>query len=331
MTDSRTQGMALCLFALLACAGSATAATGEYADVQDIPFAGSVSELASAPETHKLAIRSGGTLITVIDLNTLKKTTHQSNYQFTNMSLSPSGKTLFVADYGGENIGYGTPLHPSYVHRLNLDAGRKWIVEQGYIAGGVQATSDTKVLLKSNDQWVTFTNNLFTATKELKPLNTPSGSWGPAWYAGVYAGNFRYVPRTGRLLHGNNGSSSQEIQAFKLVNNKFVLAEGSGTYGTAQGFGGTTVLSNDGRTFYYGRLAVDSNDVTFNKAVFPELIYAATGTVAFGDGAVYDATTTAVVGDLGFSTTVYGLNPKGEDFWAFDPAGHQLRHFVPKE
>jgi len=325
----RMQDAVLCLFATLSGVGSATAATGNYADVLDIPFTGSVSELAYSPAMNKLAIRSGGTLVTVIDLNTLSKTAHQSKYQFTNMSLSPSGKTLFVADYGGENIGYGTPLNPSYVHRLNLDTG-KWVAEMGYIAGDVQAVSDLKVLLKSNDQWVTFTNNTFTATGELKAVNDPSGYWGPAWYAGVYSGNFRYVPGTGRLIHGNNGLSSQEIQAFKVVNNNFVRAEGSGTYGSAQGFGGTTTLSNDGHTFYYGRLAVDSNDVTFPKAVFPELIYAASGTVAFGNGALYDAATTIVIRHLGFSTTVYGLNPEGEDFWAFDPAAHLLRHFVPQ-
>lgn len=325
-----TLRQALCgLVATLSCVAPALAAPGDYINDQNIAFSSSASEIVYAPKSRKLVVRSGGTLVTVIDLDTMRKTAHQSTYQFTNMSLSPSGRSLFVADYGGENIGYGTPLHQSYVHRLNLDKGR-WIVQKAYIAGGVQAVSDLKLLLKSKDQWVTFTNNVLTTEGELKPVNEPAGYWGPAAYAGVYSGDFRFVPATGRLIHGNSGSSSQEIKAFRVVDDNFVGAESSGTYGSAQGFGGSTVLSNDGRTFYYGRLAVDANDVTFRKAVFPEVIHAATGTIAFGDGALYDATTTTMVRHLGFSTKVYGLNPAGEDFWAFDPAALLLRHFVPR-
>jgi len=73
------------------------------------------------------------------------------------MSLSPSGRYLFVADDGGENIGSGTPYDQSYVHRLDLATGT-WEIKKVYIAGRIEAMSDTTFVLKSQDQWVSFYN-----------------------------------------------------------------------------------------------------------------------------------------------------------------------------
>ena len=130
-------------------------------------------------------------------------------------------------------------------------------------------------------------------------------------------------------MHGNSGTSSQEIQAFNIVNNDFNKMEGSGTYGSARGYGPNVTLATDGSAFYYGRLQVDPLDVTHNLRVFPEAIYAATGDVAFGNGKFYDAHTGELLGSLGFNTTVYGLNPVYKDFWAYDQSQNKLRHFSP--
>src|SRR5262252_4436426 len=151
-----------------------------------------------------------------VDIASRQPTTRLANSLFTDVSLSPSGRFVFAADYGGENIGYGTPAEASYVHRLDL-TNMTWDVRTAYIAGNVQAVSDTQLILKSIDQWVTFTNNAWGTGNALVPLNTPSPGWGPGYYASVYSGNFRYDVRTGRLLHGNSGLSSQEIQAFGIV------------------------------------------------------------------------------------------------------------------
>lgn len=299
-----------------------------YVDVQDVPIAIGVSELAYAPAYHRLVLRDGGSTVEAIDLDTLATTRHKSKTQFTNLSLSPGQGVLFVADYGGEQIGYGKPSGQSYVHRYDLATG-KWLVDTAYIAGNVEAESDSKFLLKSDDQWITFTNDKFSSGGAATVLNTNDGGyWAPGWYAMVYAGNFRYDWRTKRLIHGNTGDSSQEIQAFKMSGNDFVTAEGTGMYGSAQGYGGSVALANDGSAFYYGRLAVDALNVAQTLQVFPEPIFAATGDVAFGNGKLYDAHSAALVQTLPFATSVYGLSPTGTDFWAFDGAAHLLRHFV---
>jgi hypothetical protein len=305
------------------------AAALTYTEVDSFAAPTNAAMMIYSPAMNALVLKDDGSAVVAIDIGSRQATTRLANSSFTDMSLSPSGRYVFAADYGGENIGYGTPLSTSYVHRLDLTS-MSWDVRTAYIAGNVQAVSDSQVILKSIDQWVAFTNNAWGSGNALVPLNTPTNTstWGPGYYPPAYEGDFRYDVRTGRLLHGNSGSSSQEIQAFRIVNNEFVKQEGSGTYGSAQGYGQNVVLATDGSAFYYGALQVDPLDVASNLRVFPERIYAANGSVAFGDGKYYDAHTGALLGALPFSTHVYAMNPGGDDFWAFDPASTTVHHFV---
>jgi hypothetical protein len=286
-----------------------------------------VTALIYSPEQHTLVLKNSSSAIVTIDINTLSSTTHSPNWNFTDMAISPSGNYVFAADYGGEDIGYGTPEKQSYVHRLRL-SDKTWVTKEAYIAGHIQAVSDNQIILKSLDQWVTFTNNLWGSGGAVVPINTPTYNDEPGYYAWVFEGNFRYDTSSGRLIHGNDGLSSQEIKAFKISGNDFSPQEGSGTYGTAQGYGGSVTLATDNSAFYYGKLQVDALDVSGNIRVFPEIIYAATGHIAFGNGNYYNAHTGDLLGSLGFETTVYALNPDGYDFWVFDASQDMLRHFT---
>lgn len=232
--------------------------------------------------------------------------------------MSPSGRYVYAADYGGENIGYGTPRNPSYVHRYDTQTNA-WQTQTAYIAGGIAVVNDNQFVLKSNDQWVTLSNDAWGSGSAVTTLGTG--------YASLYRGDIVYDRTTGRLIHGNSGLSSQELQALKIVGNNFVMQEGSGTYGSAQGYGGTLVLANDSSALYYGRLQVDPLDVSHNLKVFGENIYAATGDLAFGNGTYYDAHTGQLLGSLGFHSTVYGLEQTGNNFWAFDSDSNTLRYF----
>jgi hypothetical protein len=307
---------------------SPLAGASQYYEVESIAAPTSAAALIYSPAYHALVLRNAASAVATVNLATHGTTSHLSIANFTDMSMSPSGRYVFAADYGGENIGYGTPLYPSHVHRVDLSDGT-WEVKTAYIAGNVQAVSDTQLILKSIDQWVTFTNNLWGTGPAIVPVNASSPPWTPGYYASVFFGDFRYDAGRGRLLHGNSNLSSQEIQAFKLIGNDFQQQEGSGGYGSAQGFGVNVALATDASAFYYGRLQVDALDVTHNLRTFPEPIFAATGDVAFGNGNYYDAHTGALLGTLGFPTTVYGLNPGGTDFWAYDASTNRLRHFKP--
>jgi hypothetical protein len=301
--------------------GSAVAFSASlYNDVSSFVVPTAANALLYSPAANALVLRNSASEAVAIDLGTQEVAPRLAVTRFTDIALSPSGRYAFAADYGGENIGYGTPSSPSYVHRIDLTT-KVWDMRSAYIAGNVQAVSDTEVILKSIDQWVTFTYNEWTSDSALVQLTI--------YYPSAYYGDFRFDTRYLRLLHGNSGSSSQEIAAWRIVGSNFVPQEASGIYGSAQGYGGTVALATDGSAFYYGRLQVDALDITHNLNVFPEAIYAANGDVAFGEDHYYDAHSGALLGTLPFPTTVYAMNAAGGDFWAYDPATTTVHHFMP--
>jgi hypothetical protein len=311
-----------CYWALATCA-SAAFAEQPYAITGSIPFNSGASQLVYSEAYHTLAIRNSGSAITLIDLNSgSQKSMHFSNSTFTDMDLSPDGRYLFAADYGNENIGYGTPLNTSYVHRYDLMDGTWTVNSTKNIAGSIEAVSSDRVVLASKDQWITFSYEAVTPGASTTVLRD-------SYYATVYSGDIEYDAAHSRLLHGNSGLSSAEIAAFKIVNNDFQPQESSGTYGSADGYGGSVALANDDSAFYYGRLQVDPLDVTHNRNVFEEIIHGATHQTAFGETKYFDAQTGTALGSYGFNTSILAVNPHGNDFWAMDSANHRLVHMAP--
>ena len=299
----------------------------QFCDVEDVTPPTGVRQLVYSSEYHVLVLKNASSAAATIDLTTHETTFHFSSSYFTDMSISPSRRFVFAADYGGENIGYGTPRYTSYVHRLDL-ADLSWgVPESVYIAGNVAAVADDQFILKSDDQWITFTNNRWSGEGAAIVLNSATGGWAPAYYAGVYEGDFRYVPVSRRLIHGNTGSSSEEIQAFHLSVDDFSKQEEAYADG-GQAWGAKVTLASDYSGFYYGTLKVDPLDVTHSLQTFPEAIYAASGSIAFGENNYYDAESAQILGSLGFSAEVYALDSSGTDFWVFDSSEDLLRHFV---
>lgn len=295
--------------------------TAPFTEIGDFPSPTNAVQLAYSPRRNRLVMRNAASAVTVLDTSTGQSESHLAKARFTDMSLSPDGRYAFASDYGGENIGYGTPLGQSYVLRVDLADGSSG-VQRVSIAGSIEAVSGSRFLLQSLDQWISF--SYYGWSEAGLAANSLAGSYG--W---VYSGSFVYDWRRSRLVHGNSGSSSQELNAFKLQDDELTAQEGTGTYGSASGHGGTLALATDGSRIYYGRLSVEAADVAHTLGEFPESIYAATGELAFGDGVIYDVATREMVFDLGFSTTVYGLSPDNPDFWTFDAQANRLRHFAP--
>jgi hypothetical protein len=298
-----------------------------FCDIEDIAPPTGVRQLIYAPDLNLLLARNAASAIATIDLNSGTSTLHFSNVGFVDMAISPDHRHVFAADYGGETFQY-MPQWASYVHRLDLPT-RSWETKSAFAAFRIQAVADDQFILETNDGWSRFVDDAWGSGTSVLPMNTPTDPlWGPAYQALVSGGNICYAPGSARILHGNSNDSSNEIQAFLLSNHEFIKQEGTGGYGSAQGYGGTDVLATDESGFYYGKLKVDPLDVTRTLQTFPENIVAATGDIAFGDGNYYDAHTGQLIGSLGFPTTVYGLNPVGSDFWVFDSRQNLLRHFV---
>ncbi len=316
---------------LAAAISARAAAPVNYVEIDSIGAPGSASQMLYSSTHEKLVLRNGGSAIVLLDLADGSAQTFFSHTLFTDMSLSPSGRYVFVADYGHENIGYGTPQTPSYVGRLDLATGAWQTKSAGQaVAYRVEAVDDEHFILTSIDQWISFTYDRWGNGAAITVLS-PTSSFSAGYWAGVYYGDIEYDRRSGRLLHGGSGSSSQEISAFRVSGNTFVHQEDSGTYGSANGQGGTSVLAVDGSALYYGALQVDPLDVRQNRRIYPELIYAANGRAALGNGKYYDAANGDLRGSLGFVTTVYALNQSGNDFWAFDSTSDTLRHFFASD
>lgn len=266
-----------------------------------------------------LFLRNSASAIHVIDVNTgVPIDLHLANERFTDIDISPDGRYLFAADFGGEQTGYGNPLRPSYVQRYDM-VTRTWESRTApRIAYRIEAVSSDRVLLLESDQWVDVTLNQWNSSSMTELSRR----------AADYYGDMEYHPATGRMLHGNSGSSSREINAFRIVSNSIISAESSGTYGSAQNGGGTSVLSTDGQRFYYGRLQVEALDVTNNIRMFPEAIYSATGEVAFGQNNYFSAVTGMNLGTLGYSATALAPSDDGRHLWVFRQSDNTLNRYL---
>ncbi|MBY0458809.1 MAG: hypothetical protein K2V38_15840 [Gemmataceae bacterium] len=254
--------------------------------------------------------------------------------RFTDLSLSPDGSALFAADYGGTNIGYGTPSKPSWVHRFDL-AGRKWEERKApKIAYRVETVDGARVLLLEQDQWVSVTLNKWeedgVGVRELARARSD------------YYGDIEYNPRTGHILHGSTGSSSQQVTVNQLSGDGLKKVGDTGTYGSGQGGGPTVVLSQDGSRLYYGALQFPTEDLTKAKPVKMQgTIVAASRDVAFGGQAYYRATTGSKLGEFPFKTTsgdpnrgervadaVITVSPDGLSVWVIDRDKNVARQFA---
>src|SRR5690242_11465979 len=76
-----------------------------YVDAEDIPAPTAATEIAYSPLYSRLVIKNSASAVFVINTKTKRAESHLANIDFTDMSMSPSGRYVFVADYGGENIG----------------------------------------------------------------------------------------------------------------------------------------------------------------------------------------------------------------------------------
>ena len=299
----------------------AAAATPDVTDVQTVDYSGNIQQLEYSDAFGLLFLRDSGGHVTVVDtVSKLVVDQHTPTYVFTDMDLTPDGRFLFVADYGGESTGYSRPSAPHFVHRYDL-ASRTWEVHQApWTVWKIEAVSEDRYLAQEGDQWVEITLNTFGAaggpSVELSRIGAN------------YSGDMEFDHRTGRVFHDNSGNSSHELNVATVVGDRLQAAEATGVYGSASGYGGTTVLSADGSRFYSGKLQVDGANVRTNLQTFADNIYAATGQIAFGRSSYYNAANAAYLGTLGFQSTVFCTTDNGAHVWAYDATASRLHHYL---
>jgi S1-C subfamily serine protease len=247
--------------------------------------AGQGTDVAN-PDKPKRSPRSDSssatTQICIVDAQTGKILgTHAAKHRFTDFDLSPDGSTVYVADYGGERIGYNEPASAHYVHRYNLARGEWEVAQAPKIAWRIEAIAPDRFILQEGDQWISISNN--------KWHSDGSAITEVARRRCGFSGNCEYDPFLGRLLHGNSGISSSEALALQLGRDNFLPAE-TGRWGGGYSRGGA-VLSADGRFFFHDAQQLDAHDLSRKLKAFPGPVLTASADLAFTGSEVCDIET----------------------------------------
>ena len=257
---------------LAACIPQACEAGPVVNEVGNFTESGNIGSALYSSQYNLLFLRDSTTDVRVLNGTTgaqLSLRAPSATGSFTDFAFSPSGRYLFVADYGGTNIGYDTPLNPSYVDRYDLQTGTWTLAQAPAIGYHIAPVDDNRVLLLGVDQWVDLTLNSF-APGSMSQLSKISPG---------YSGDVKYSPSLNRIYYNETGISSTYIQAYTLSGNTLTAAEQT----PGEGYGGALgVLSSDGSTLYYDKDCCKGTDITKSIATFSETITAASPTVAFG-------------------------------------------------
>ncbi|RIK76606.1 MAG: hypothetical protein DCC68_19065 [Planctomycetota bacterium] len=305
-------------FALSVWSAAAIRATPVVERTDSFTAPGNAVQMEYAPDYGLLFLRNSGSAVHVVDVATRQRIDLRlATETFTDFDLTGDQRYLYAADYGGTRTGYGDPIRPSLVQRFDLQT-RTWETRTApWVVFRIEGVNAERYLVQEIDQHVDMMLNSWEATqsRELSRIRAD------------YYGDFEYDDRLGRIYHGSSGSSSSEIHVRRLVGDVLVSAGDTGTYGTADSGGGSSVLSTDGERFYYGRLQVEALDVRNNLRFFPEIIRAATGDIAFGNAAYYDAHTGEELGTYGFQASAITVSDDGREMWAFDQSTNQLHRY----
>jgi VCBS repeat-containing protein len=284
-------------------------------EVGTVNVSASVSQIQYSPRYEMLFLRESGNRIRVIDARTgLQIGERLPTETFTDMDLSPDGEYLFVPDYGGTNIGYGSPLRPSYVHRFRL-ATQTWEVKKApAIAYRLEAVDADRFLMVDQDQSVNITLNSFGGPAQLITQLKRSGG---------YQGDLYYDPTFSRTLYSDSGISTVGIRTFTIVGNDFVGGT-SRSESSSQGIMG----SSDGRYFFFGGAQFPATNLQTVVHTYPNSVRAAPGGLVFtSQGAIFGADNGAMLASLPYATSVYDDSRDDLNFWAYQSSNNVLHHY----
>src|SRR5215472_14194706 len=105
----------MCWAYLTACTQRLSEAAPAINEIGNFTTSGNVSAALYSSQYNLLFLRDSTTDVRVLNGTTgaqLSLRTPSATGSFTDFAFSPSGRYLYVADYGGTNIGYDTPLNP---------------------------------------------------------------------------------------------------------------------------------------------------------------------------------------------------------------------------
>ena len=282
----------------------------------DFSAVGNAEQIEYSPKHDLVFTRNSGSSVRVFDALTGEVlSTHLANASFTDFDLSPSEDFLFVADFGGENVGHSEPSNPHYVHRYDL-ANRTWATKDApHIAWRIEGISDSRFVVQEQDQWIeVMLNDFGEGDAEITEIART--------FAG-YSGDIEYDHANSRLVHASGLTSRVNIFT---VTNTAITSDGQVE---TPGGNGRLTLSTDGTRLYFGSLEVEASDPSDTKHLHSSPIRAASGELAFGtDGKYYEPGTGEELGSLGFASNAVFVSADSKHVWTFNPDTDRLHHFL---
>src|SRR3954447_25092292 len=177
---------------LVACLHGVCEAGPTLNEIQNLNTTGNVIAALYSSQYNLLFLRDSTADIRVLNATTgaqLGLRTPSATGAFTDFAMSPSGRYLYVADYGGTNIGYGTPSNPSFVNRYDLQTSTWTSAQAPGIGYHIAPVDDNRVLLLEVDQWVDMTLNTYTPGAMTELSRVSPG----------YSGNLEYGANLNRI------------------------------------------------------------------------------------------------------------------------------------
>jgi hypothetical protein len=144
------------VFLLLVCINQVCKAVQTLNEVQSFSTAANIADVLYSSQYNLLLLRDSTSDVRVLNATTgaqLSLRNSSATGTFTDFALSPSGRYLYVAEYGGTNIGYNTPINPSFVNRYDLQLGTWSSAQAPSIAYRIATVDDNRVFLLSR-RWV---------------------------------------------------------------------------------------------------------------------------------------------------------------------------------
>lgn len=280
---------------------------------------GKAAQIEVSDRYGLLILRSvDGKYSRVIDINTRKEVSTRTAYtNFIDFSLSADGRFLFALESG-----HGVSSPPQgIVHRFDCET-KNWVTIGARIGTRrIEAVSENRILLLEEGDF-NLTLNAFDIDKrrivEFDRIRTFAN------------GDIEYAPNSGMVFIGNPKVNGR-VHVVRMANDQLFDVQSTSLSGSAARgvtWEGTTVLSTDLSSLFYGRLQIEADDVSNNLHLYSDIIVAASSSVAFAEnGNYFDSRNGQLLGKIRFPVGAIHASANNRDIWISNKETSHVHRF----
>jgi hypothetical protein len=289
--------------------------------VSETPLESDVAQMLVASSSGLLFLRLVDGRISVVDAasNSVVEV-RAPRERFSDMDLTPDGKFLFAADFGGETPHPTKPKKASWVHRYDLEQ-RTWDVQRAPdVAWRIVAIDQRRFLLQSFEEPQENSINSYSQDGIVELFRDDSFTSGDLVYDSVRS----------RVIQG---------EGLDIVASGLTLSDLDGdelhylyrsTEWDPERYDSDLLISTDGRNVYHDGTEFELLDVRNRRRDYHAPVLAAGFGVVFTPTQIWPQAFAPAIDTLPATMTAIGISADGRDVWATGPSEHdepQLFHF----